>query len=700
MKKKSDKTVIPIVIATGIASVATQLLTIREFLAQFSGNEFVIAFILFSWLVLGGIGTLFARIAHGKFTKITRGILAWLSVVLAALSPLQILIIRELRDIVFIHGSSVGFYSSFLYIFITIAPYCLLVGFLLPFSLFHIRENTPDFPPAHIYIADNIGDVAGGALFSFALVYIFTPLQAAGIASLPLLLTLIFIFPKNFKKKACLYAGIFLDLIIIIACVLYEPVSLAPSEGDLAWYKESRYGRIEIHKDADLYTLFSDGTPAFSTAYQNLSEEAIHYPLSQLKGEEKNILLISAQSGMMEQVAKHNPGIVDYVEIDPEISAALFRHKLIKKIPALNTINQDGREYLSHTNKVYDAIILNLPEPATFQINRFFTDSFFSMVKNHLSSTGIFSLSVKGYENYLSKPQQKKVSSLFNTASPYFNHILLLPGEKIFFLCSSIPLNPDIPALLNKKEIKTDFISRYFYGNLTTRRINTLNNMIDASVPTNQDMSPRLITIMFSQWFEKFSTSPFWFYTVFTVFFVIIIFRLHAEEFVLFSTGCMTMGTEIMVIFAFQIYFGYIYHQIGIIVTIFLAGLLPGAWFGNRLRRNSRTVLVFTDIVLILLAGSFIPVLSIWGDQVPMLFFIVFGFLVSAACGCQFPVALSLKGNENPAAVRMFSADLMGAAFGTIAASVILIPYAGIGWTAAALVFLKIASLAIVRTRA
>jgi len=213
-------------------------------------------------------------------------------------------------------------------------------------------------------------------------------------------------------------------------------------------------------------------------------------------------------------------------------------------------------------------------------------------------------------------------------------------------------------------------------------------------------MSPRLITIMFSQWFEKFSTSPFWFYAVFTVFFVAILFRLHAEEFVLFSTGCMTMGTEIMVIFAFQIYFGYIYHQIGIIVTMFLAGLLPGAWFGNRLRRNSRTVLVFTDIVLILLASSFIPVLSIWGDQVPMLFFIVFGFLVSAACGCQFPVALSLKGNENPAAARMFSADLMGAAFGTIAASVILIPYAGIEWTAAALVFLKIASLVIVRTRA
>ena len=73
MKKKSDNPVIQIVIATGITSVATQLLTIREFLAQFNGNEFVIALILFNWLVLGGIGTLFARIVHARHKKTGAG---------------------------------------------------------------------------------------------------------------------------------------------------------------------------------------------------------------------------------------------------------------------------------------------------------------------------------------------------------------------------------------------------------------------------------------------------------------------------------------------------------------------------------------------------------------------------------------------------------------------------------------------------
>ena len=308
MKKKSDNAVIQIVIATGITSVATQLLTIREFLAQFNGNEFVIALILFNWLVLGGIGTLFARIVHARYKKTARDMLAWLSVSLAVFSPLQILFIRELRDIVFIHGSSVGFYSTFLYILFTIAPYCLLVGFLLPFSLFHLRDEMPDFPPAHIYIADNLGDVAGGALFSFALVYLVTPLQAAGIASLPLLASLIFIFPGKPGKRFYLYAGICLDLILIGICILYEPLSLKPPEGRLVEYSESRYGRMEIHKDGDLYTLFSDGTPTFSGSDMVSAEEAIHYPLSQLDVSD-NILLISAQSGMMKEISKYKPPV-------------------------------------------------------------------------------------------------------------------------------------------------------------------------------------------------------------------------------------------------------------------------------------------------------------------------------------------------------------------------------------------------------
>ena len=92
------------VIATGISSVVTQLLIIREFLAQFQGNEFVIALILFNWLILGGIGTILSHRITRSLWAATATRLGWLSLLLAGLPGVLILAVRYFRDVFFIHG--------------------------------------------------------------------------------------------------------------------------------------------------------------------------------------------------------------------------------------------------------------------------------------------------------------------------------------------------------------------------------------------------------------------------------------------------------------------------------------------------------------------------------------------------------------------------------------------------------------------
>jgi spermidine synthase len=160
----------------------------------------------------------------------------------------------------------------------------------------------------------------------------------------------------------------------------------------------------------------------------------------------------------------------------------------------------------------------------------------------------------------------------------------------------------------------------------------------------------------------------------------------------------MTMGSEILVIFAFQIYFGYIYLQIGIIITVFLAGLLPGAWLGHRLRHRSKQILALTDMFLIAFLVLFILAITNFADRLPVAFYLAFGFVVSLVCGFQFPVALYLRGSDNIAAAHSFSADLIGAACGILLTSVILIPYVGILWTAGGLICLKLISLILIGT--
>ena len=697
MKKISDRDIIRVVIATGISSVVTQLLTIREFLTQFQGNEIVIALILFNWLTLGGIGTLMARGVVKRSHPAKADVLARLSLALSVLAVLQILTIRWLRDVVFIHGSSVGFYPTLLFSFLTIAPYCLLLGFVLPYSLFVLRTDCADYPGARIYLTDNIGDVCGGAIFSFVLVFWVSPLTAIFLTHLPLLVS-IYLLPAHKNRR---HPGVLAAVVLVAALhagsIGFERISLAPAEGQLVYYRETRYGRIAVHRDREQFTLFEDGVPVISSQNTSLAEETIHYPLSQLEVIQ-HVLLISAQGGVMAELEKYNLQSVDFVELNPEATAVQFRFGMIQPINGLRKIHQDGRAYLSQSKKIYDAIIVNLPEPNTFQVNRFYTDAFFEMASNHLAADGILSFSMQGFDNFLAQPQRQKLSSLYNTAGIHFNNVLLLPGKKVFFLCGDRELNPDIPAALERKGIATAYISGFFYGNVSTERIDRLNKMMDPATPPNTDNSPYLMRLMFSQWFAKFHTSPLGFFVVTAILALIYLARISREEFVLFSTGCMTMGSEILVIFAFQIFFGYIYLQIGIIVTVFLAGLLPGAWLGSRLHHRGQQILALTDGFLIAILALFMMAIIIFADHLPVAFYLTFGFAVSLACGFQFPVALYLRGSDNTAASRAFSADLIGAACGTLLTSVVLIPYAGILWAAGGLIGLKLISLILIGT--
>jgi spermidine synthase len=697
LKKINERAIIRVVIATGISSVVTQLLTIREFLSQFQGNEIVIALILFNWLILGGIGTQMARGVVKHPRRATADSLAWLSLVLSPCAVLQILSIRWLRDVVFIHGSSVGFYPTLLFSFLTIAPYCLLLGFVLPYSLFVLRTDTADYPGAHIYITDNIGDVCGGALFSFVLVFWASPLTALFLAHLPLLVSIYLLFTPARRRHPGVLTAVVLAAALLGGSIGLEQFSLAPAEGKLVYYRETRYGRIAVHQDREQFTLFEDGVPVISSQNLSMAEETIHYPLSQLDVI-RQVLLISAEGGVMAELGKYPIQSIDYVELNPAVADVQFRFEMVKDIKGLQVIHQDGRAYLSQSNKLYDAIIVNLPEPNTFQINRFYTDGFFQMAAKHLAEDGILSFSMQGFDNFLAEPQRQKLSSLYNTAEIHFKNVLLLPGQKVFFLCSDRELNPDIPTALDQKGIATAYISGFFHGILSPERIDRLNQLMDPSTPSNIDNSPYLMRLMFSQWFAKFQTSPVGFFLVIAILTFIYLVRVSREEFVLFSTGCMTMGSEILVIFAFQIFFGYIYLQIGIIVTVFLAGLLPGAWLGSRSHHRGKRILVLTDGFLIAILALFILGIVKFADQLPVAFYLTFGFAVSLSCGFQFPVALSLRGSGNPAAVRSFSADLIGAACGTLLTSVVLIPYVGILWAAAGLIGLKLISLILIGT--
>ena len=123
--------------AVGAASVITQLALLREMLGAFAGNELALGIMLGNWLLLTGLGAWLGR----KSDKLRhRETILVAGLVLVALLPLaQLVLLRLLRNVVFLPGTTLGVGEVFAGSFVVLLPFCLVTGFLLtlacgPFS--------------------------------------------------------------------------------------------------------------------------------------------------------------------------------------------------------------------------------------------------------------------------------------------------------------------------------------------------------------------------------------------------------------------------------------------------------------------------------------------------------------------------------------------------------------------------------------
>jgi spermidine synthase len=451
-----------------------------------------------------------------------------------------------------------------------------------------------------------------------------------------------------------------------------------------------------ITKEGPQHTFWESGTPFYSDVDIVNREEKIHYALSQLE-EVRSVLLVSGGLGeTLAEVSKYAPSSVDYVELDPNLTRVAQEIGLMVQSPSLTILHDDGRHYIKGASKKYDAVIVDLPEPDTFQLNRFFTSEFFSLVKKVLQKEGILSFSLDTSPNYLSDIQRSKLSVLYNTAKEHFRNVLILPGEKAYFLCRDGDLWSDVPARLALKSVTTSYVEGFFHGNVTQERIEELRKKLDPKAPANTDFEPRIMTALFQEWFAKHGSSPKVFGVVALGLTMLYLIFLRREEYVLFTTGFANMGVEMLVIFTFQVMYGYIYLKLGSIVTAFLMGLLPGALFGNLFKGRGWIPFIISEIVLFSLLVVFYVGISFSEGDIPQSYFLGYGFAFSFFCGYQFPLAASLIDEKESPAAGCLAADFIGAAVGTLVTGAIFIPLLGIQMAIIFLILVKISSNMIV----
>jgi spermidine synthase len=163
--------------------------------------------------------------------------------------------------------------------------------------------------------------------------------------------------------------------------------------------------------------------------------------------------------------------------------------------------------------------------------------------------------------------------------------------------------------------------------------------------------------------------------------------RLRGSAFVLFASGFAASALEVVLLLAFQVLCGSVYHQVGVIVTVFMAGLALGALISNRLSISGfgRLSLLALGIAgYAVLLPFVLQLLSRMGGSTASLALVkgiiaLLTLVLAMLVGMQFPLANKVEFDGTAAgASRLYTADFVGAFLGALLSCTLLIPLIGV----------------------
>ena len=573
----------------GATAMITQVIFLREYLAVFHGNELVIGLILAGWLLLTGTGALLGLNISGSRLKSNFTSPAFL--ILGILPMISVTGIRFFRNIVFPAGSITGIPGILLYSMAGMSLFCLLSGFLFTWLSSEIsnkhRSNLLNFS----YALESTGSIAAGILFSFLLVYVLDTYQ---ILFIVLLLNLYASIrsrdPKN-RRSIMISAS----LLAIMAGILVIPLkmdlltrSFLFRNQDLVETRDTPYGNLVITKSGDQYTLFENSVPIAVTADIAAIEEDVHYAMVQHPRPENILMLSGNLGGMVNELDKYPIRHADFVELDPGINRIREKYMPIPDMPWLNMVHMDGRRFLTTTESRYDVILASLPSPGSAMLNRYYTAEFFSEVKTHLEPGGILSLPLQGTENYLSEEAGSLFSILYHTLKDQFKNVLIIPGMKTYFIASDDELDIDIPALIENKNIKTEYVNLYYLDRATLiERNRQIMEALPEAARINRDFRPLAFLHQISYWLSYFQSRLWITIGIFLILITMVGLYGSPLRTGLFITGFTGMGIELIILLGIQVVFGYLYLYTAVVLTVFMMGLATGAILVRKITRTA-----------------------------------------------------------------------------------------------------------------
>jgi spermidine synthase len=743
----------------GLSSITAQIVLLRELLVSFLGNELTLGVILASWLILVAAGSFLAGKSVEKVERKLEVFVVFQLIFSVAL-PFTIFLCRIFKNILLatpgeVLGFAPIFYSSLLILLPVTLPYGALFTYGCKLYAQYAEENAASI--GKVYIIETMGSMIGGLLITFLLIQYLNPFTIA--FSISLLNSLMSIFllwlkPKSSKasfQKALMILSILLSFLFAYGLFPQTSSSIHQSSIYSQWrglnvihYENSIYGNITVTKRGEQYTFFADGVPSITTPVPDIAsiEDFVHFPMLFHENPESILILNGGAGGMIHEILKYPVKRIDYVELDPlllrlvqEFPTPLTQSELSDKRVKIHYM--DGRIFVQRTGGRFDIIFIGLPAPQSLQTNRLFSSEFFSMARGKMNPNGILVFTLPGSITYLSPELRDLNGCILDTLKNVYRHVRVIPGDVNLYLAS----DSDFPETISSNEISKRFEERKIKASLITRnyieyRLNERwlkwfqQSMGGRKIHVNSDFHPLAVFFNLSYWnslFSPYLTEVFKWYErssltlsvtkiiLITLILATLFIKMphlsrHSITYSIFTTGLTGMIFNLAIIFAFQTLYGYLYHQIGLLIAIFMFGIASGSLLITKcLDRIKKDSLLFlkTEMAIILFSILFPFVFLIPSHNLEnkIIYFILYGavlimsFLSGMSIGLQFPLANKIylssytgKGMLGETAGLLYAADLLGGFFGGLSGGILLLPILGLKETCFIMAMLKISS--------
>lgn len=758
----------------GFTAIVAQVILIRELLTSFSGNELAIGIFFANWLLLEALGSFGA----GRWAaRVKSGIpyYAFLQLILASSFPVVILLTRIAKHFLgIIPGQGINVLTIFYVSFFLLTPLGLTDGAQFSFGcrLYSASRQPNAASIGKVYIYEAIGSLVGGIAGTYLCLQYLNSFQTAfALALLNILsaiLLLVFASSKPgptqpLKYKAAVYPSHFTIKIAAVAllliCVLLFPLGgvdkLHTKSVSAQWrhynvldYRNSIYGNIAVLQRLEQLNIMSNGVPVSTIPTPDIAfiEEFVHLSLLSQPNPQKVLLVGGGVGGVLKEILRHPIQEVDYAELDPLIIRTAQQHAPSFTAsnlddPRVHIHYVDGRYLIRTTDEHYDVIFINLPDPSTLEINRFYTLEFYRMSKQRLKANGILCFLLPGSMTYLSREMIDLNATIIQTTKHVFPYLSSIPGEYNLILASSsesvIQNSADILIERMRERslqirLLSDFHIRYKFDQ---KRLKWYDNEIRKAgeMMLNRDFHPSALYYDLVFWnsihspavariFQQLKCLRFSYIVipvalVFGILLLLQRYRLAWQKsfivFPIIATGFAGMGVDIVLVLAFQSFYGYIYHWIGLLIAAFMVGLaVGGMWMTRRIKGvpqadviDDYAIFLKLELFIVLYTAVLIGVLYLLNRfqeyafifaaaQFILLFLnALCGFLV----GAEFPLAntIYLKHtlNYTETAGKLYAADLIGSWIGALFVTITFIPLFGIFNTCLLILFINFCSL-------